>query len=142
MAVKRISPTEAKGLLDQGWVYLDVRSVPEYEQGHPLGARNAPLLHMTGGGMQPNGEFLDVVVASFPKDAKLVVGCKAGGRSQRAAMMMEAAGFTNLVEMRGGWSGEGDGMGRVVEKGWSQVGLPSEQATPGGSWQELKGAKK
>ena len=142
MAVKRISPQEANTLLGQGYTYVDVRSVPEYEQGHPQGAVNAPLMHMGPGGMSPNQEFLGVVSAAFPKDAKLVVGCKSGGRSQRAAMMLEAAGFTQLVEMRGGWGGETDQMGRVVEKGWQTLNLPSETtATPGGSWDELRKKK-
>src|SRR5262245_27316673 len=141
MAVKRISPDEARTLLEQGHVYLDVRSVPEYAQGHPAGARNVPLMHFTGGGMQPNPDFLAVVAAHFAKDARIVVGCKTGGRSQRAAMVLEGAGFTNLVEMRGGWDGERDPMGRVVEKGWSALGLPSEAVTPGGSFEELTAKK-
>src|SRR5437868_3098876 len=103
MAVKRISPTEASELLGQGYTYVDVRSVPEYEQGHPAGAVNAPLMHFGPGGMSPNPEFVAVMQKAFPRDARLVVGCKSGGRSQRAAMMLEAAGFTGLVEMRGGW---------------------------------------
>ena len=139
MAVKRISSQEAKDLVDQGYVYLDVRSVPEYAEGHPAGAHNAPLMHMGPGGMSPNGEFLSVVSKAYPKDAKLVVGCKSGGRSQRAAMMLEGAGFTNLVEMKGGFGGESDGMGRVVDKGWVAAGLPVDKAaTPGGTWDELK----
>ena len=142
MAIKRVSPTEAKALQDQGYVYLDVRSVPEYEQGHPTGADNAPLMHAGSGGMAPNPEFLAVVQAAYAKDAKLVVGCKSGGRSQRAAMMMEAAGFSSLVEMRGGYSGETDGSGRIAERGWADVGLPVTQAaTVGGSWAELKQRK-
>src|SRR5204862_444709 len=101
-----------------------------------------PLLHYGPGGMAPNPEFLAVVQANFPKDSRLVVGCKAGNRSQRAAMMLEGAGFTNVVEMRGGWSGESDMTGRVLEKGWSALGFPSEsQATPGGSWSELHAKK-
>jgi rhodanese-related sulfurtransferase len=136
MAVKRISPKEAHALLGEGYTYLDVRSVPEFDQGHAPGAKNAPLLHMGPGGMTPNPDFLAVVGAAFPKDAKLVVACKAGGRSQRAAMMMEAVGFSQLVEMRGGWSGEGG------EPGWSAIGLPSTtNAEPGGSWDELKAKK-
>jgi rhodanese-related sulfurtransferase len=143
MAVKRISPDEARQLMEDGYTYLDVRSVPEYDQGHPTAAVNAPLLHMGPGGMAPNAEFVAVVAAAFAKDAKLVIGCKSGGRSQRAAMLLEGAGFENLVEMRGGWSGEADPMGRVVEKGWSVLGLPSSTApTPGGSWEELRGKKK
>jgi rhodanese-related sulfurtransferase len=92
--------------------------------------------------MQPNPDFLDVVGRAYAKDAKLVLGCKAGGRSQRAAMMMEAAGFTHVVEMRGGFGGEVDGMGRLVEKGWAAQGLPVDTgATPGGTWDELRGKK-
>ena len=139
MAVKRISPTEANALIDQGYQYVDVRSVPEYDQGHPRRAVNAPLMHMGPGGMVPNAEFVAVMAKAFPKDAKLILGCKSGGRSQRAAMMLEGAGFTDLVEMRGGWGGEGDAMGRIVEKGWATLGLPAERApSPGGSWEELK----
>ena len=47
MAVKRISPEEARDLMDkEGYVYLDVRSVPEFAAGHPTGAYNIPLLDM------------------------------------------------------------------------------------------------
>ena len=139
MAVKRISPREANALLSQGYTYLDVRSVPEYQQGHPTGAHNAPVMHMGAGGMSPNPEFVQVVERAYPKDAKLVLGCKSGMRSQRAAMMLEGAGFTNLVEMRGGMGGEADQMGRTVEMGWAAEGFPVEAAaTAGGSWEELK----
>lgn len=143
MAVKRISPSEAHALVrDGGYVYLDVRSVPEFNQGHPEGAHNAPLLHAGPGGMAPNPDFLAVVGACYPRDAKLVIGCKTGGRSQRAAMMLESAGYTALVEMRGGWAGEGDAMGRIVEAGWSTLGLPvATKATAGASWDELRAKK-
>ena len=56
MAIKRISPEEARALVeDQGYSYLDVRSVPEFEAGHPVGAYNIPLLHMGPGGMSFGG---------------------------------------------------------------------------------------
>ena len=39
MAVNRVSPEEARDLMDkEGYAYLDVRSVPEFEAGHPTGA--------------------------------------------------------------------------------------------------------
>src|SRR5262252_2144716 len=100
---KRVLPAEAASMVAEGWTYLDVRSIPEFDQGHPPGAANIPLLHFQGGRMVPNQDFQRVVDAAFPRDARLVVGCKAGGRSQQAAALMEAAGFTNLVEMRGGF---------------------------------------
>ena len=74
--------------------------------------------------MAPNPDFQRVVEASFPKDAKIVVGCKAGGRSLQAATLMESAGYTNVVDMRGGFHGERDGFGRASVAGWAESGLP------------------
>lgn len=128
--VKRITPPEAATLLQEGWSYLDVRSIPEFEQGHPPGAANVPLLHFQNGRMAPNGDFQRVVEANFPKDAKIVVGCKAGGRSLQAATMMEAAGYTSVVDMRGGFHGESDSFGRVSVAGWAAAGLPVEAEAP------------
>jgi rhodanese-related sulfurtransferase len=126
--VKRVTPIEAEALLKDGWAYLDVRSIPEFDGGHPTGAANIPLLHMTAGRMAPNPEFQSVVAANYPKDAKLVVGCKAGGRSLQAATLLEAAGYTSVVDMRGGFHGERDNFGRVACAGWAESGLPVETA--------------
>jgi rhodanese-related sulfurtransferase len=126
--VKRVVPKEAASLLDEGWVYLDVRSIPEYEQGHPVGAANVPLLHFQNGRMAANPDFQRVVEANFPKDAKLVVGCKAGGRSLQAATLMESAGYTSVIDMRGGFHGEHDNFGRMTVAGWAAEGLPVETA--------------
>jgi rhodanese-related sulfurtransferase len=128
--VKRVVPKEAAALLEDGWAYLDVRSIPEFEQGHPVGAANVPLLHLTNGRMAPNPDFQRVVEANFAKDAKIVVGCKAGGRSLQAASLMEAAGYTSVVDMRGGFHGERDNFGRVSCAGWADESLPVETAAP------------
>ncbi|HEV3030591.1 MAG TPA: rhodanese-like domain-containing protein [Polyangia bacterium] len=125
---KRVVPKEAAALLAEGWAYLDVRSVPEFDDGHPVGAANVPLLHLHNGRMAPNPDFQRVVEATFAKDAKIVVGCKAGGRSLQAATLMESAGYTNVVDMRGGYHGERDGFGRVSVAGWAAEGLPVETA--------------
>ena len=139
MAVKRIAPAEAAERMKEGYLYLDVRSVPEFAEGHPPGARNVPIAHLGPGGSVQNADFQRAILAHFPLDARLVLGCKSGGRSQRAAMILEAAGYQNLVEMRGGWHGEGDAMGRLIERGWVAVGLPVErEAQPGASWEELR----
>ncbi|HVZ72357.1 MAG TPA: rhodanese-like domain-containing protein [Polyangia bacterium] len=128
--MKRIPPQEAAALLGEGWIYLDVRSIPEFEQGHPAGALNVPLLHFQGGRMSPNPDFQRVVEANFPKDTKIVVGCKAGGRSLQAATLMEAAGYTSVVDMRGGYHGERDPYGRANTPGWEAEGLPTETTSP------------
>jgi rhodanese-related sulfurtransferase len=128
--VKRITPAEAADLMKQGWAYVDVRSVPEFEQGHPAGASNVPLLDFQNGRMVPNPAFRSVFEASFPKDANIVVGCKVGGRSMQAAAVLEAAGYKNVVDMAGGFSGQRDPYGRLASPGWVDAGLPVETAAP------------
>ena len=137
--IQRVSPADAKKLIDdEGYVYLDVRSEPEYEAGHPVGAQNVPLMHAGPAGMTPNADFLAVVQAVYPKDAKLVVGCKAGGRSMKAVEMMANAGYTHLIDQRAGFDGPRDAFGALTEKGWGPAGLPVETVTAGGSYVELK----
>lgn len=129
---KRISPQEAQDKLDEGYTYVDVRSEPEFKEGHPKGAFNVPLMHMGAGGMTPNPDFLRVMNAAFAKDAKLVLGCKAGGRSMRAAIALTADGFTDVIDQRAGWDGARDAFGQLSEPGWSRAGLPIEMGEPDG----------
>lgn len=120
--------------MEEGYVYLDVRSVPEFEGGHPKGAYNIPLMHAGGSGMSPNVSFMEEVVKAFPKDAKIVVGCKSGGRSVGAVGIMEMAGYKDLLEQRAGF----DGNGR--EPGWREANLPhSTTPEPGRAYADLKG---
>src|SRR5687767_13989883 len=99
--VSNVTPTEAKRLIDdEGYTYLDVRTVEEFDGGHPAGAYNVPVVHA---GMLPNGEFVAVVEATFPKDARLVVGCQSGGRSARAAALLASCGYEHVVNMDGGF---------------------------------------
>jgi rhodanese-related sulfurtransferase len=126
--MKELSAQEAYDLLqsDAEFVYLDVRSVPEFEAGHAANAINIPIMHFTPGtGMSPNPDFPAVVEASLPKDAKLVVGCKTGVRSARACELMSQMGYTNVTNVRGGFVGAMDNLGRVVEPGWSMLNLPT-----------------
>ncbi|MEO2136924.1 MAG: rhodanese-like domain-containing protein [bacterium] len=141
MSANRVTPIEAAEMLEQGYKYLDVRSRPEFDQGHPTGAWNVPLLNAgPGGRMQANADFLAVVKSNFATDAKLLVGCKSGGRSARAAEMLADVGYSELVDVRGGFSGEPDPAGGVAVAGWKDSGLPvSEQPEAGHSYAELQG---
>jgi rhodanese-related sulfurtransferase len=135
----RISPKEAHEKLAEGWTYVDVRTAEEFEAGHPAGAVNVPLMHAGAGGMVQNADFVRVMSAAFPKDAKIICGCKAGGRSLKAAQALLAAGFTNVVDQRAGWDGARDSFGQIREPGWSRAGLPTDQGQPAGrSWDEMK----
>jgi len=112
--------------LAEGYRYVDVRTEPEFVNGHPAGAVNVPVVFPDPATRQMtmNPDFLPVVQAHFPADAKIVVGCQAGGRSQRAAEMMVQAGYTDVVNMQGGFGGMRDQTGRTVVPGWSECGLP------------------
>jgi rhodanese-related sulfurtransferase len=138
MGFKRVSPEEAKALIDrEGYVYVDVRSLPEFEAGHPKGAYNVPLMHQGPAGMTPNADFLAVMQKTFAQDARLVVGCKAGGRSQRAAGLLESAGYTNVVDQKAGYEGASPD-----EPGWRPKGLPTAtQAAADHTYEGLRAGK-
>ena len=137
MPLKRVSPEQAHDLMQgQGYAYLDVRSVPEFTQGHPTGAYNVPIIHMGPAGNHANPRFLEVVERRFAKDAPLVVGCRTSARSQQAAALMEQAGFSNLIVQQAGFVGPSP-----MEPGWGPKGLPTSQAAePGRSWDALSGS--
>jgi rhodanese-related sulfurtransferase len=143
MTVKRVSPREADQLVrEEGYAYLDVRSIPEFEAGHPAGAYNIPILHETPAGMQPNAEFMNVVVAVFPKHAKLVIGCRSGNRSLHAAQILLEAGFETVVDQRAGIAGARDAFGQLREIGWVAAGLQmATEAHPERNYEALRTRK-
>src|SRR3984893_7644946 len=104
MAINQDEPPQAYETLtkNQGAIYLDVRTEGEFAQGHPEGAINIPVVFIKGPGqMEVNPDFVAVAEKVLPKATKLVVGCMAGGRSQRPR-----------------------GSGRVVVPGGREAGLP------------------
>jgi rhodanese-related sulfurtransferase len=131
--MKEINPQQAYEVMQREpeTIYLDVRSIPEFEQGHPAGAINIPLLHFAPGmGMMPNNEFLGVVEANIPKEAKIFIGCKTGGRSARACDILSQVGYANVTNVRGGFLGVVDNFGRIAEPGWSLLDLPICKSCP------------
>jgi rhodanese-related sulfurtransferase len=125
--MKEVSAQEAYRLLekDPDCIYLDVRSIPEFEAGHPLRAINIPILHFVEGmGMSPNEDFVKVVEANVPKDAKILVGCKTGMRSAHACEVLSQLGYQDTTNVRPGFVGSMDPFGRITEPGWSMLGLP------------------
>jgi len=144
MSVTQVDVRQAQALrASEDYTYVDVRSVPEYDAGHPAGAHNVPLLHRdpATGMMQPNVQFLDVIQANYAKDAKLLVGCQMGGRSSQAAQILASAGYTNVCNVLGGFGGARDRYtGQVLNEGWADAGLPVDtEPTPGGSYGNLSG---
>ena len=139
MTHPRVSAREAHALvLEQGYVFLDVRSEPEFALGHPRGAYNVPLMHAGSGGLVENREFMSVIQAEFARECKFVVGCQSGSRSHTAALLLLAAGYRDVVEQRAGFEGTRDPFGRATEAGWRAAALPcSCDALPGRDYAAL-----
>lgn len=76
MPYQNVNPTQARELLDggDGWVYIDVRTEGEFNEGHAAGACNIPFAIGHPPQMTMNAEFLAVVKANFKKGQKLVLG--------------------------------------------------------------------
>ena len=141
MPISQVEPPQAHEILKSNpdAIYLDVRTEPEFAQGHPDGAINVPVVFIKGPGqMELNGEFVDVVAKTLPREKKLVVGCLAGGRSQRACELLEAAGYADLTNVRGGFGGARDASGQVVVTGWRDAGLPVSSEVGDNSYQALR----
>ena len=104
MTITRVSPAEALARMrDDGYAYLDVRSEQEFSLGHPEDAYNLALQHMGEQGMVDNPDFVRAAQAAFGKDDRLVIGCRSGRRSMRAAQMLIDVGFTQVIEQRAGF---------------------------------------
>lgn len=134
MDLERIPVDEAKKRLEKdGYVLIDVRSIPEFSEEHAEGAYNIPFLHKTPQGMIPNQDFSEAVERTFPnRDQPIVTTCAMGGRSSRAAMELISRGYTRVADLKGGFTGEVDESGQLVNAGWKTAGYPLASGEPGG----------
>jgi rhodanese-related sulfurtransferase len=124
--MSRLTPEEAWAKMSVGYTYVDVRSDVEFELGRPAGAVNVPISRMTPTGLAPDDGFVAAMCARFAKDARIILGCKSGNRSARAARLLEAEGFTDVHEQAAGWEGSRGPFGEVTSPGWKHSGLPVE----------------
>lgn len=126
MEIRQTTPSDAYETLqaDPTAVYLDVRTPEEFAAGHPEGAINVPVLFFRSGSSSPNPDFVPAVQRLIAPSTPLLVGCQAGGRSQRGAELLVAAGYADVTNVRGGFGGARDETGRVVIPGWRDAGLP------------------
>jgi len=140
MSIKQVEPPQAYEILQKNpdAIYVDVRTEDEFAQGHPAGAINLPVVFLKpGAAPQPNDSFLEVAQKVLPQGKKLVVGCMAGGRSQRACEILEQAGYSDLTNVRGGFGGARDASGAIVVPGWRDAGLPVSRELRDGSYRAL-----
>ncbi|CAM6096335.1 unnamed protein product [Calypogeia fissa] len=115
-SIRSVPVQVARELLNAGHRYLDVRTAEEFSGGHVEGAVNVPYLKNAGGGMSKNLHFLEEVSKVFDKDDEMVVGCLSGRRSLMAAAELQAAEYSNVTDMVGGY------------KAWVESGLSTSKA--------------
>ena len=95
-AFERIDAKQAKAKLDGGWApyVLDVRKPHE-----------AAIVKLAfADRLQPHEDVL-AIVAELPRDRDILIHCKMGGRSAKAAAALTGAGFTRLFNLEGGITG-------------------------------------
>ena len=80
-------------LMEKNYTLVDVRTPEEFEQG-----------------ALPNAVNISVTALDFPfeinqldKDEPILIYCKSGGRSARAAIAMKTLGFSKIYELDGGY---------------------------------------
>jgi len=94
--ISQIEVADLKSILDQepGAILIDVREEAEFKE---VRAPRAQLLALS--------EFDPAILSDkmgIPKDQAVYLICRSGGRSMRAAQLLEEAGYKNLINIAGG----------------------------------------
>ena len=102
---------------------LDVREPEEYAHGHVPGAINVPQADLASD------------MDELPRDCPILVICRSGSRSLRAAQYLKQTGFERVASVKGGtkaWSAAGNRLAfgdtsgvaepRIADSGWAHAG--------------------
>lgn len=76
---------DLKAVIEQGAFLVDVRTPGEFKEGHVKGSVNIPL------------NSIPAQLAKFKNKQNIIVFCLSGGRSSQAKSILEANGFTNVI---------------------------------------------
>lgn len=87
--VEQVDPDDAVAMLEAGAALLDVREQDEWDAGHAPDAQFIPLGEVTAR------------LGELPSDRRVVVICRSGARSDRAAQFLAGQGV-DAVNVSGG----------------------------------------
>ncbi|SHJ99823.1 Rhodanese-related sulfurtransferase [Hathewaya proteolytica DSM 3090] len=92
-SVKVISATEGESMIknESDIIILDVRTEPEYESGHIKGAVLLPLDEISKRAQEVLKD----------KNKKILIYCRSGSRSNRAAKLLVDMGYNNVYDFGG-----------------------------------------
>jgi len=94
-SVEQISPIKAKLMARNGAMMIDVREPDEVK---------ALAYDVDGIVNIPLSEFQNRL-NEIPKDKKIILACRSGNRSMRAATILAKSGYTQVYNMEGGIKG-------------------------------------
>ncbi len=118
---------------------LDCRTPEEYIfVGHAAAARNVPLMFVQhkwnaekkSPAMRPNPDFVSQVKQHFKTADTILIMCRSGARSARAANALAEAGFKDVYNVTDGFEGdtvndpESPMKGKRAKNGWRNSGSP------------------
>jgi rhodanese-related sulfurtransferase len=130
--MKHLTPTQAWDYLQQQprALFVDVRMEIEYLYvGHPRGVVHIPWYEYPEMQAHPQ-RFVEQVRREVGGDTSrpVVLLCRSGKRTVDAGEALEAAGFTEVVNVLHGFEGDLDEhFHRGTLNGWRHDGLPWEQ---------------
>ncbi len=130
-AMKHLTPREAWPLVQQrpDALFIDVRmEIEALYVGRPPGVAIIPWYEYPDMVADPIG-FANTVLREAQDPSRMVIIiCRSGKRSVDAGLALEAAGFTDVVNVLHGFEGElDDHFHRSTISGWRFDGLPWEQ---------------
>jgi len=115
-AVPKITPEEARALMAQGALVVDVRDAPEVEKtGKVAGA-----LHVSRGMLEfradPGSPYHD---KTFSKDKTIIVYCASGGRSALSGKTLKDLGYSDVRNLGAfkDWAENGGAVDHPIEPG-------------------------
>ena len=91
-----LSLEQFKAKLDgkKNYILVDVRTPEEFGEGHIEGARNIDV---------QNGETFDAEFNKLDTKKTVLLYCRSGKRSRKAADKLEAMGFRKVYDLKGGF---------------------------------------
>ncbi len=114
-----LGPADAVRLINRGATVLDIRPAAQFAEGHIVGARNLPLDRF--------GEQLESLAKK--KDRPVLVCCEMGNSGVKAAAALRQAGFSQVLNMKGGLMA------------WRRENLPLETGADGKKGKKSKDKK-
>ena len=124
--IKQIKSSEIKNFLtdNKNVELLDVRTQDEWDKvgkpdGEKIGLKTHFVTIVRSSEPSANKDFTEEVKKIIDPNKKLLVMCKAGGRSMTASLLLSQEKI-NCINVSDGFEGNGE------DPGWKNEGLPSK----------------